>query len=380
MRAFSSTPPSRDQGALLLLAALLLAALCVLRGSREASAPAQDLQEKLDATQGKLGHVRESQSSLAATIAEQNTAIDSMIGEVSALRQQAGRGRGRTGRKAGRTRRARPRSWKPNKRPPGRGPRPAAAARSACCATAWSRSMSPARPTCQRRPRLGELVGCRARADYLNQIQRLRRLGRRRVKALRDEAKAAVKRMAAVRAQDRRRARRDRRQGARSRRGQRRSGGPLRRTEGGPGRTPRSDGSARVPRTGAERQPRLDLRTDRRRSGGAGPDRRSPGAADPRRERRLHLRKPGERPGRGAAGDRRPRSKPPTRSPPPPTSGAAATAPSNPRATTARARSASPCTAAASSKARSTRPAWRPGANRAPASGSPSTPTPNTPG
>ena len=68
---------------LLLPAALLLAVLCVA-----ASAPAKDLEEKLDATQGKLGHVRESQSALAATIAEQNQAIDSMIGEVSGLRQQ----------------------------------------------------------------------------------------------------------------------------------------------------------------------------------------------------------------------------------------------------------------------------------------------------
>ncbi|HEV7398874.1 MAG TPA: hypothetical protein VGN84_01255 [Solirubrobacterales bacterium] len=68
---------------LLLPAALLLAVLCVA-----ASAPAKDLEEKLSATQGKLSHVRESQSALAATIAEQNRAIDSMIGEVSALRQQ----------------------------------------------------------------------------------------------------------------------------------------------------------------------------------------------------------------------------------------------------------------------------------------------------
>src|SRR3954466_3396593 len=68
---------------LLLPAALLLAALCLV-----ASAPAKDLEEKLDATQGKLSHVRESQSALAATIAEQNQAIDSMIGEVSALRQR----------------------------------------------------------------------------------------------------------------------------------------------------------------------------------------------------------------------------------------------------------------------------------------------------
>jgi peptidoglycan hydrolase CwlO-like protein len=68
---------------LLLPAALLLVLLCMV-----ASAPAKDLEEKLRDTQGKLSHVRESQSALATTIAEQNRAIDSMIGEVSALRQQ----------------------------------------------------------------------------------------------------------------------------------------------------------------------------------------------------------------------------------------------------------------------------------------------------
>jgi peptidoglycan hydrolase CwlO-like protein len=68
---------------LLLPAALLLFVLCVA-----ASAAGKDLEEKLSDTQGKLSHVRESQSALAATIAEQNQAIDSMIGEVSDLRQQ----------------------------------------------------------------------------------------------------------------------------------------------------------------------------------------------------------------------------------------------------------------------------------------------------
>lgn len=68
---------------LLLSAALLLLVLCLV-----ASAPADTLQEKLDATQGKLSQVRESQSALSATIAEQNKAIDSMLGEVSRLRQQ----------------------------------------------------------------------------------------------------------------------------------------------------------------------------------------------------------------------------------------------------------------------------------------------------
>jgi peptidoglycan hydrolase CwlO-like protein len=88
MRApFLDTHPGASKRRALLFAALMLATLCVLVLST-ASAPAETPQEKLDATQGKLDHVRESQSSLAETIAAQNAAIDSMIGEVSALRQK----------------------------------------------------------------------------------------------------------------------------------------------------------------------------------------------------------------------------------------------------------------------------------------------------
>lgn len=68
---------------LLLPATLLLLVLCLV-----ASAPAETLREKLDATQDKLSDVREDSSALTATIAEQNRAIDSMLGEVSSLRQQ----------------------------------------------------------------------------------------------------------------------------------------------------------------------------------------------------------------------------------------------------------------------------------------------------
>src|SRR3954453_17052114 len=75
--------PSRSPRRLLLPAALLLAALCLV-----ARAPARTLEEKFQHTQGKLGKVRQSESALTATIAEQNHAIDSMIGEVSALRQR----------------------------------------------------------------------------------------------------------------------------------------------------------------------------------------------------------------------------------------------------------------------------------------------------
>jgi septal ring factor EnvC (AmiA/AmiB activator) len=88
MRAFFlDTHPSASKRRALLFAGLLLAAICAL-ALTEASAPAETPQEKLEATQGKLEGVREDQSALAATIAEQNAAIDSMIGEVSALRQK----------------------------------------------------------------------------------------------------------------------------------------------------------------------------------------------------------------------------------------------------------------------------------------------------
>ncbi len=72
----------------LLLAALILAALCACAASWASDAPAKTPQEKLESTRDKLEGVQSQQSELAATIAEQNKAIDSMIGEVSALRQK----------------------------------------------------------------------------------------------------------------------------------------------------------------------------------------------------------------------------------------------------------------------------------------------------
>lgn len=83
----SSSHPGAKRRALL-FAALFLTALCTLAISLEASAPAKTPQEKYDATQGQLEGVRADQSSLAETLAAQNKAIDSMIGEVSALRQE----------------------------------------------------------------------------------------------------------------------------------------------------------------------------------------------------------------------------------------------------------------------------------------------------
>jgi septal ring factor EnvC (AmiA/AmiB activator) len=72
----------------MLFAALLLAAVCTLAIALEASAPAATPQEKLESTQNKLDQNQASQAALAESIAEQNAAIDSMIGEVSALRQK----------------------------------------------------------------------------------------------------------------------------------------------------------------------------------------------------------------------------------------------------------------------------------------------------
>ena len=92
MRALlSDTNPGAARRRALLLAALLLGALCAFAVAWEGTAPALTPQEKLERTQGKLDEVREDSSALADTIAEQNRAIDSMIGEVSALRQKQAR-------------------------------------------------------------------------------------------------------------------------------------------------------------------------------------------------------------------------------------------------------------------------------------------------
>jgi len=81
----SSTRTGRHR--VLVAAALLLAALCVLATSWADSAPA-DPRQKLEATRDKLEGVRAESSDLTATIAEQNRAIDAKLGEVSALRQE----------------------------------------------------------------------------------------------------------------------------------------------------------------------------------------------------------------------------------------------------------------------------------------------------
>ncbi|HKT83576.1 MAG TPA: hypothetical protein VJQ84_07030 [Solirubrobacterales bacterium] len=179
----------------MLPAVLLLALLCVV-----ASAPAKDLQEKLQATQGKLSHVRESQSTLATTIAEQNRAIDSMIGEVSALRQKQAAVESELSAKQDEL--------------------DAATAK----LEADRRHLARVRARLQRalgvlRDRLVAMYESgspdmlnvvldssnwsevNTRADYLNQIQDYDDSVASRVKTLRDQARAAVKRMTSVRLQ-----------------------------------------------------------------------------------------------------------------------------------------------------------------------------------
>lgn len=83
----SASASSAVRRRVLVFAALVLAALCVLAGSWTASAPA-DPQQKLEATRDKLEDVRAQESELAETIAAQNAAIDAKLGEVSRLRQE----------------------------------------------------------------------------------------------------------------------------------------------------------------------------------------------------------------------------------------------------------------------------------------------------
>jgi peptidoglycan hydrolase CwlO-like protein len=180
---------------LLLPAALLLAVLCVA-----ASAPAKDLEEKLDATQGKLSHVRESQSALAATIAEQNHAIDSMIGEVSGLRQQQAAVESELSAKQDELDRATAQLA-------------ADKHRLALVRAQLQRALSVLR---QRLVAIYEAGSpdmlnvvldsaswseVTTRADYLSQVQEYDDSVAGRVKGLRDEARAAVKRMTAARLQ-----------------------------------------------------------------------------------------------------------------------------------------------------------------------------------
>ena len=176
-------------------AALLFALLCLV-----ASAPAKTLEEKLRATQGKLSHVRESQSALATTIEEQNRAIDSMIGEVSALRQKQAAVEAELSAKqeeldaatakleADKRRLARVRA---------RLRRALGVLRERLVAIYESGSPDMLNVVLDS----ASWAEVNTRADYLDQIQQYDDAVAARVKVLRNQARAAVKRMTAVRAQ-----------------------------------------------------------------------------------------------------------------------------------------------------------------------------------
>ncbi|HEY2054060.1 MAG TPA: hypothetical protein VGH14_09015 [Solirubrobacterales bacterium] len=86
---FSHTDPRRaHRRRALSFGAVLLAALCVVALMLSSTAPAASLEEKRDSTQSKLNEVEANTSALADSIAAENAEIDTMIGEVSALRQK----------------------------------------------------------------------------------------------------------------------------------------------------------------------------------------------------------------------------------------------------------------------------------------------------
>ena len=214
--------------------------------------------------------MRESESSLTDSIAEQNRAIDSMLGEVSDLRQEQLAIEDEL----------------------------AAKQDELDAATeeleADKRHLAEVRARLQRaldvlRDRLVAIYESgspdvlnvvlesaswsevSARADYLSQIQDYDDSVAERVKGLRDEARAAVERMTAVRAADQGRPRRDRRQGARSRRGARprpRRASPSSRKRRPPAR-PRWKNSNRAPRRSATTSPSISEQMASR--GRAGP-------------------------------------------------------------------------------------------------------------
>jgi peptidoglycan hydrolase CwlO-like protein len=190
MRASAGTPRW-----LLLPATLLLLVLCLV-----ASAPAETLREKLDTTQDKLSDVREDSSALTESIAEQNRAIDSMLGEVSSLRRQQAALEAELAAKqkelesasakleAEKERLARIRE---------RLQRALEVLRDRLVAIYEAGSPDVASVLLESE----SWSQATARADYLSQIQSYDNSVADRVKGLRDEAKAAVARMAEIRAQ-----------------------------------------------------------------------------------------------------------------------------------------------------------------------------------
>ena len=190
MRASSASPRW-----LLLPATLLFVALCLV-----ASAGAETLREEFDAAQQKLSHVRESQSALSATIEEQNRAIDTMLGEVSRLRQQQEALEGELARKQGELDRATAELEAEKERLERireRLQRALGVLRERLVAIYEAGSPDVVSVVLESETWSQASV----RAEYLSRVQDYDDAVAGRVKGLRDEAKAAVERMAAIRAE-----------------------------------------------------------------------------------------------------------------------------------------------------------------------------------
>ena len=186
-------PPTGQTRWLLLPAALLFAALCLT-----ASAPAKTLDEKLQDTRSKLDQVRASESSLTATIAEQNRAIDTMIGEVSRLRQRQAAVEAELSEKQGELERATEELLADKRRLArirARLHRALGVLRERLVAIYEAGSPDMLNVVLESQ-NWSEMS---ARADYLSQVQDYDNAVAGRVKGLRDQARAAVRRMAATR-------------------------------------------------------------------------------------------------------------------------------------------------------------------------------------
>ena len=319
MRATSS---DTNSGAIkrraLLFAALLLAALCVLAISLAGNAPAETLQEKLESTQRQARRGAGQPAALAETIAEQNTAIDSMIGEVSALRQKRAaveaelaekqaelerRDEGARSRRTRTPRRGARRSW------PGR----SASLRERLVAIYEAGSPDVVNAILESE----DWYEMAAQTEYLNRIQSYDDSVVERVKTLRDEVTRAVGQLDRDRDEDRRSARLGRRHRAGSRR--RQAEAPKRASPNC--RPPRPSAAKRWKRSKASeealsRQPLLDLQPDRlrrRRHRRARP-RRCRGAAQPGEEAQVHQRKRSQRASAAPAGGQGRDLRRPTRS------------------------------------------------------------------
>jgi chromosome segregation protein len=264
--------PFRGNSRWLLPALLLFVALCLT-----GVAAAQTLEQKYEEAQGKLSKVRQSESAVAATLAEQNAAIDSMIGEVSALRQRQAALEAELAEKQ------------------------AELDRATAKLEAEKRRLARIRERLQRaldvlRERLITIYEtgspdmlsavldsanwseATARAGYLSQIQEYDNAVASRVKALRDQAREAVERMKAIRLQLE----------------EARDTIAVKEREAAEAKAAAEARFAELKAAQAERQRTLDSLSSRSAA-------LSDNLADPGPERRLHLRKPGQHPQRRAA-------------------------------------------------------------------------------